>query len=336
MKTLQRADAPAPERRRARAAARLDAPWLAIVIVAAASLGASAAASAHGFAGKRFFPATLATDDPFVADELSLPTLERRRTVDADGSTLATSASIDFTKRITPDFGIGFGASYLRLRPSGQPSRSGFDNPSMNLKYQFYKSDAHETIASIGADWDIGGSGSRRVGAESFSTVTPALFVGKGMGDLPDGLRYLRPLAITASAGLSVPTRAATNSIDANGDPSREPNPRSAKLGVAIEYSLPYLQAFVKDIGLRPPFSHIVPLLELALDKPVDRGRGATTGTVNPGFVIAGKTMQLGLEAVIPVNRHTGGSTGVLLQLHFFLDDLFPNSLGKPIFGGNT
>jgi hypothetical protein len=147
-------------------------------------------------------------------------------------------------------------------------------------------------------------------------------------------LRYLRPLAITASAGLAVPTRAATSSIDDNGVASRELNPRSAKLGVAIEYSLPYLQSFVKDVGLRPPFSHIVPLVELALDKPVDRGRGATTGTINPGFVIAGQTMQLGIEAVIPVNRHTGGSTGVLLQLHFFLDDLFPKSLGKPIFGG--
>ena len=31
--------------------------------------------SAHGFAGSRFFPATLSTDDPFVADEFSLPTV---------------------------------------------------------------------------------------------------------------------------------------------------------------------------------------------------------------------------------------------------------------------
>ncbi|MBO0696408.1 MAG: hypothetical protein J2P56_09965, partial [Verrucomicrobia bacterium] len=29
-------------------------------------------ASAHGFAGSRFFPATLSTDDPFVNDELSM------------------------------------------------------------------------------------------------------------------------------------------------------------------------------------------------------------------------------------------------------------------------
>ena len=45
------------------------------VLAAASSLVATEPVSAHGFAGKRFFPATLATDDPFVADELSLPTI---------------------------------------------------------------------------------------------------------------------------------------------------------------------------------------------------------------------------------------------------------------------
>ena len=38
-------------------------------------IAAPGIAEAHGFAGKRFFPATLATEDPFVADELSLPTI---------------------------------------------------------------------------------------------------------------------------------------------------------------------------------------------------------------------------------------------------------------------
>jgi hypothetical protein len=36
---------------------------------AAAFLVASVPTLTHGFAGSRFFPATLATDDPFVADE---------------------------------------------------------------------------------------------------------------------------------------------------------------------------------------------------------------------------------------------------------------------------
>src|SRR6185437_16678849 len=60
-------------------------------------------AHAHGFAGKRFFPATLATDDPFVADELSLPTIQWQRFPAGDdgpgGS--ETDFSIDVAKRIT-------------------------------------------------------------------------------------------------------------------------------------------------------------------------------------------------------------------------------------------
>src|ERR1700688_599863 len=36
-------------------------------------------AFSHGFAGDRFFPATLTTDDPFAASELSLPTFSAIR-----------------------------------------------------------------------------------------------------------------------------------------------------------------------------------------------------------------------------------------------------------------
>jgi hypothetical protein len=42
--------------------------------------------------------------------------------------------------------------------------------------------------------------------------------------------------------------------------------------------------------------------------------------------------MQFGLEAVIPVNRESGRGVGVIGQVHFYLDDIFPNTIGKPIF----
>src|ERR1700757_2506945 len=74
---------------------------------------------AHGFAGKRFFPATLVTDGPFVADELSLPTVSYPR-FGAGGDEPAskeTAISVDWTKRITENFGIGFGASYNQIEP---------------------------------------------------------------------------------------------------------------------------------------------------------------------------------------------------------------------------
>lgn len=280
---------------------------------------------AHGFAGKRFFPATPTTEDPFVADELSLPTVTQRRLAASDEGPASrlTSTSLDYTKRITSNFGVGFGASYLRFANEDGSTQNGFDNLEASAKYQFHKNDAHESIASIGLDWDIGGSGAHSVGAEPFSTLTPSLFYGKGFGDLPEGLSYLRPLAITGSAGIAFPTRRST------GD---EQHPDSLKLGFAIEYSLPYLQSFVKDVGLPAPFNRMVPLVEFDLEKPIDRGASGFTGTVNPGILWAGKSMQLAVEAIVPVNSRTGGGKGILFQVHFFLDDLFPRGIGKPIF----
>lgn len=304
---------------------------------ALSSAGFPAAAFGHGFAGKRFFPATPATDDPFVADELSLPIITQRKAAGSgdEPPTGTTSTSAEFTKRITPNFGLGVGANYLRLRPEGAEPQKGFDNFSLNAKYQFYKSDEQEAIMSVGADWDIGGSGAKRVGAESFSTVTPTFFFGKGFGNLPDSVKYLRPIALTGVAGIAIPSRSSTSRVNDDGDVTVERHPNVLRLGFAVEYSLPYLQSFVKDIGLHEPFNRMIPVVELALQKPLDNGGGPTTGTVNPGILWAGRYVQVGLEAVIPVNRSTGGGNGVLLQLHFFLDDIFPRSIGKPVLGSS-
>lgn len=306
----------------------------AVLLLTAWGLGCETAA-AHGFAGKRFFPATLATEDPFVADELSLPTISSRKAAGEGDEPAAheSSASLEFSKRITPKFGIGFGASHLRLHPEGEDVQKGFDNYSASAKYQLYESDAHEAIVSIGADWDIGGTGSKSVGAESFSTVTPAVFFGKGFGDLPEGAKYLRPLALTGAAGVAIPSRSHSTLTAENGDIETERHPHVLELGLALQYSLPYLQSFVKDVGLGAPFDRMIPVVEFSLEKPFDRGGGPTTGTVNPGLLWAGQHMQFGLEAIIPVNGRSGSGVGVLAQLHFFLDDLFPKTIGRPLFG---
>jgi len=307
---------------------------LAVFACALAGWGAAGTAFAHGFAGKRFFPATLATDDPFVADELSLPTVSRTKTAARgdEPATTTTSTSVDLTKRITPDFGLGFGASYLRLSPEGGDTVKGADNLSASLKYQFHKNDERESIASVGIDWDIGNTGAKRVGAESFSTVTPTVFYGKGFGDLSDGMKYLRPFAITGTAGVAVPTRSSTTTVDDVGNVSTEQHPDVLQLGFAVQYSLLYLQSFVKDVGLGEPFNRMIPLVEFLLEKPLDRGGGPMTGTVNPGVLWAGRTMQFGFEAIIPMNDRTPVRRGWIAQIHFFIDDLFPRSLGRPMF----
>ena len=307
-----------------------------LTLLAAAMVVLSAGpAAAHGLAGKRFFPATLATDDPFVADELSLPTIESRK-MPASGdepATRETGFAVDVSKRITENLGIGFGATYKVLQPDGGDTQRGFDNLAASVKYKFYQSDERETILSAGVDWDIGGSGAKRVGAESFSTLTPALFFGKGFGDLPESMKFMRPLAVTGLVGVGIPTRSSTTSVSDEGESEVERHPHTLEWGFAIEYSLPYLQSFVQDVGLREPFSRMIPVVEFAMSTALDRGASGTTGTVNPGIIWAGRYTQLAIEAVIPVNNRSGNRVGWIAQLHFFLDDLFPATIGRPVFG---
>ena len=113
-----------------------------------------------------------------------------------------------------------------------------------------------------------------------------------------------------------------------------ERHPNVLQWGFALEYSLIYLQEQVKDIGLSSPFDRLIPLVEFPFETPLNRGQqGQTTGTINPGLIWSGKYFQVGAEAVIPVSSRTGSNVGFITQLHFYLDDLFPKTLGRPVFG---
>ncbi|HEX7327724.1 MAG TPA: hypothetical protein VF428_04205 [Casimicrobiaceae bacterium] len=296
----------------------------------------SGPAAAHGFAGARFFPATIATDDPFVADELSLPTISwQKNPGDGPGApaTRETDFSLDAARRITERFGIEFGATWKTLHASGAADVRGFDNISVGAKYRFYENDAHEAIASLGVDWDVGHSGAQRVGADPFSTVTPTLFFGKGLGDLPQSMPWLRAVAITGLVGVGFPSRASTSTQADDGSVVIERHPHTLEWGLAFEYSIPYLNANVRGTGWPDVFNKLTPVVEFAMSTALDRGSSGTTGTVNPGLLWDGRYVQVAAEATIPVNRASGSYVGWTVQLHFFLDDVFPKAFGRPLVG---
>ena len=189
---------------------------------------------------------------------------------------------------------------------------------------------------SIGFTSEFGGTGSRNVGSSSFSTLTPIFYFGKGLGDLPTTMNVLRPFAVTGEFGLAIPTRSNNRSVTFNAatgqnEVSSTPNPDVFQWGFAVEYSLIYLQEHIKDIGLRAPFDRMIPLVEFSMSTPVDRHGGTTTGTINPGVILSGKYFQFGVEAVLPVNEHTGFNPGVVGQVHFYLDDILPRIFSKPL-----
>jgi hypothetical protein len=309
-----------------------------LLICTVCEFGAISRAYSHGFAGARFFPATLSTDDPFVADELSLPTVSTIRTPE-DGGTRETEVSVEFSKRITPEFAIEIGDTFTALNLHDGRAVNGFGNLEVVGKYQLLKNSAHEAIVSMGLGVEVGGTGSRSVGADSFSTWAPAIFFGKGFGDLRAELNFLKPFALTGQLGIAIPTSASTRTFTANertgeSELDIERLPNVLQYGLAVEYSFIYLQGQVKDIGLRAPFDHLIPLVEFSLETALNRGeKGQTTGTINPGIIWSGKYFQVGAEALVPINSRAGSDVGFIAQLHFYLDDLFPRTIGRPLFG---
>jgi hypothetical protein len=291
------------------------------LIAAAAVCGIALprAVMAHGFEGDRFFPPTIATDDPFAVDELSLPTVQLFHN---PGSPVTREVDFggEFDKELLPGWDLEFADTFTLLRPKGGPSINGWQNFDLGSKLELIQIPDHEFILSAGVDWDIGGTGGKSIGVDSFSTFTPGLFFGKGFGDLPDSVPMLKPFALTGEIGESLPTEAA--------------DPNALQWGLALEYSLIYLEQNVKDTGMPHPFRDMIPLVEVVMNNPQNRGGGTGTGTINPGVLWESRYFQLGAEAVIPVNSHTGPTVGFLINVNVFIDDIWPKVFGHPLFGG--
>ena len=90
-------------------------------------VAAPLSAFSHGFAGDRFFPATLTTDDPFAASELSLPTFSAIRLPD-DPSFNDFDISTDISLLLFPNTALTAGDGYNIQKAMNQRARTGFDN----------------------------------------------------------------------------------------------------------------------------------------------------------------------------------------------------------------
>ena len=98
--------------------------WLALALTMLPAAGVLA----HGFAGDRFFPATILTDDPYVADEMSLPTVTVSPPALDGAQSIDISPSI--SKPITPDIGVVLTHQWERLQPQDSRRSAASEAPS--------------------------------------------------------------------------------------------------------------------------------------------------------------------------------------------------------------
>jgi len=303
-------------------------PFPALRSLALATLGIALAlavstprhAIAHGIAGDRVFPATIVIDDPAVGDEFSFPTfstVHNSWTAAGPGSR-EFDYGIEWDKTITKDFGFAINGDYTTKYFDGGGNAVGWQDPVFTLKYNYYVNAEHEFMSSVGLIRSFGGTGSMAVD-DPVGSTTPTLYFGKGLGDLPIG--FLRAFAITGELQYQI---------------SDWPNAEANQwiVGASLQYSIPYLQQHVKDLGLPEFIGRMIPLVETQFTMPGNGSAGGpTTGVIAPGVLYEGDAWQVGIEALIPATRATATNVGVIVQLHLYLDDIFPDSIGKPIFG---
>ena len=272
------------------------------------------AAYAHAIAGMRVFPATMSFDDPGVADEGSWVFNHIN-----NGSASQDVLNLAFAKRITRRFGVVASTDYQHLLAGdGSAAMDGWDNTTVAAAYQLFVHPGSESIGMVQLADTVGHSGGESIGVP-YSVYSPEFAFGKGFGGLPHRWRMLRPIAFTGAVSEDFPTNPTV--------------PNMLNWDFSIQYSIPYLQDFVRDVGISGPFKNMVPIVEVPMQTCLNRGcANQTTGYINPGVIWIGHYFQWGVEAQVPVNSRTGNSVGILVGMDFYFDDIAPHSLGAPIF----
>src|SRR4029077_12935449 len=173
-------------------------------LLAAALFAVSSRAQGHGFVGNRVFPGTLAFDDPAVMDELVFPAVSSLKHPGEGADVTDQRIGLSFFRLLTPSLALGVETGWIH-RNWDPAQRAGFDTTSLSLKGLLYKNDLHEAMLSTELAWGIRGWGAQGDAACIPNTISAGVFYGKGVGDAPEGLAWLRPFAITGAVTLEHP-----------------------------------------------------------------------------------------------------------------------------------
>jgi hypothetical protein len=164
--------------------------------------------------------------------------------------------------------------------------------------------------------------------------IKPGLFFGKGFGDAPDSLSWLRPFGVTGAVVLEHPTGGISSNLGFDPvtgqiGPMLTRNVDILHWGFAVEFSTLYLTSrFTGGPPKEEPLNQFVPLVEFAFDSAPGR---RSVATMNPGLSYVAVTWQIAVEAIVPLNSASGHGVGGRTQLLLFLDDLAPSLFGKPL-----
>jgi hypothetical protein len=260
--------------------------------------------NAHGIVGDRYFPPTVAVDDPFAANEIHAIG-GRTPNIDIDKVSSITGNVGVFGGSVEPFDGLGISLDGVYRSPNGNLENvgSGFDDIYYRVKQELWTDKSHEFQFSAGVNGQLANSGSK--GADNYFNYAPSILFAKGFGDLPEELKYLKPAAVTGVIGYQVP--------------SIRNAPQAINWGFTLQYSLMYLNDHVKTTGWYDFANKLIAVVEFPMQSCMNYTcKNQTVGSVNPGIVWVGSHYNIATELVVPTNANSGSGMGFLVQYQQF------------------
>lgn len=298
--------------------------WALICAVALGVVALPGAAGAHAVVGARIFVNTVQIDDPSVGDEANVPLFS---VTSPDGKSTVTDLNFEYDKTITDDLGMGAGTDLDNITNDADvnnKTKLGFDDPYVQLKYKWLVVPAHELISSIAVAQAFGRAGTTGIDS-GYDTTTLSGYFGKGLGDIP--FDPIRPFAVTGELDYNIADTGPSGGVGSINNWTG---------GLTLQYSVPYLQSQIHDYGLPPILANLTPLVEMgwssaATNTAFRPSNVPTTFLLSAGAVYTSEFYSFSTELLMPLNGAAQHGLGVIGQFHLYFDDMFPNSLGKPL-----
>ena len=284
-----------------------------VALAAFIAISPEVSAHGHGIVGDRIFISPIVGNDSFPDNAFSLTT---RR------SDYAFSIVPTLEKQLSESSSLLLTGGWDTTEAAGNSDPSGARDLSIYYRQSLFLSPRHETEFTI-SPFVVAPTGDRRIGDQGYTHLGGEMMLGKGMGDLPDtpSFRLMRPIAIQAEAGYAGRVQGPANSdVFAN---------------LEVEYSLGYLNRYVRPVAAGRPLINLVPYVEFDYSQAMIDSRLTTSPDflITPGVAYLGDKFLVSLGAQVDLNgaSHRGDRAAALCLVEIFYDDIFP-ALGKNPF----
>ena len=279
-------------------------------------------ASAHGVVGDYIFLEPLVAEDPTPANEFDVVQPEWRRSAEGRSFSIGTELEkvLGADAQGLPRFSASVGTSWQYNSPIEGPNTDGFDNLEMAAKYAFWIVPEHELLLSCAVSLQLP-TGSPAIEEQQHTSLGPELLWEKALGDLPNRplLKYLRPFGFQGGVSYLPALGGHTNHL--------------LSANQVIEYSLPYLNNNVRDLGLKSPLRNLFLFTEFNYSQLIEGPSGETFPSIvmTPGVAYVGYRFELSIGTQLALNSASVPDThaAVLGLIDIFYDSIIPQANWK-------